>query len=222
MKSRTFCVAFAWVFLLSATTLFAQDAAGAKVKNQRGGLSRWLTSVVDVSYERGILYSDYRLGRTAASHTQLDGFRVQYSLFPHFAKEGGDWLGLYVALSEYTRKAENDPSSLSSLSGFYGGLTTKLCMHKMGNHRVSWVQNAGAVLANFAFGVGSATPFTKSKWGVGLQEAVKYDYILSSGAALGVKAYIDYSYLFRNSSFTGFAVNPQHITSLGVAASVTF
>lgn len=221
MKSRAFCIAFAWVFFLSTTSLFAQDA-GAKGKNQRGGLSRWLTSVVDVSYERGILYSDYRLGRTAALHTQLDGFRVQYSLFPHFAKEGGDWLGLYVALSEYTRRAENDPSGLSSLSGFYGGLTTKLCMHKMGNHRVSWVQNAGAVLANFAFGVGSATPFTKSKWGVGLQEAVKYDYILSSGATLGVKAYIDYSYLFRNSSFTGFAVNPQHITSLGVAASVTF
>ena len=104
MKSRAFCIAFAWVFFLSTTTLFAQDAAGAKGKNQRGGLSRWLTSVVDVSYERGILYSDYRLGRTAALHTQLDGFRVQYSLFPHFAKEGGDWLGLYVALSEYTRR----------------------------------------------------------------------------------------------------------------------
>ena len=92
MKSRAFCIAFAWVFLLNTTSLFAQDAAGAKGKNQRGGLSRWLTSVVDVSYERGILYSDYRLGHTAALHTQLDGFRVQYSLFPHFAKEGGDWL----------------------------------------------------------------------------------------------------------------------------------
>lgn len=171
MKSRAFCIAFAWVFLLSTTSLFAQDAAGAKGKNQRGGLSRWLTSVVDVSYERGILYSDYRLGRTAALHTQLDGFRVQYSLFPHFAKEGGDWLGLYVALSEYTRRAENDPSSLSALSGFYGGLTTKLYLHNMGKVRVSWVQNVGAVLTNFSFGVGSATPFAKSKWGVGLQEA---------------------------------------------------
>ena len=208
--------------MLSTTTLFAQDVAGAKGKNQRGGLSRCLTSVVDVSYERGILYSDYRLGRTAALHTQLDGFRVQYSLFPHFAKEGGDWLGLYVALSEYTRRAENDPSSLSALSGFYGGLTTKLYLHNRGKVRVSWVQNVGAVLTNFSFGVGSATPFAKSKWGVGLQEAIKYDYILSSGAAFGVKGYIDYSHLFRNSSFTGFAVNPQHITSLGVAASVTF
>ena len=81
---------------------------------------------------------------------------------------------------------------------------------------------ASSTLANFAFGVGSVSPFTKSKWGVGLQEAVKYDYILSSGAALGVKAYIDYSYLFRNSSFSGFTINPQYITSLGVAASVTF
>ncbi|WP_276775184.1 hypothetical protein [Porphyromonas endodontalis] len=222
MKSRAFCIAFAWVFLLSTTSLFAQDAAGAKGKNQRGGLSRWPTSVVDVSYERGILYSDYRLGRTAALHTQLDGFRVQYSLFPHFAKEGGDWLGLYVALSEYTRRAENDPSSLSALSGFYGGLTTKLYLHNRWKVRVSWVQNVGAVLTNFSFGVGSATPFAKSKWGVGLQEAIKYDYIFSSGAAFGVKGYIDYSHLFRNSSFSGFTVNPQHVTSLGIAASFSF
>ena len=198
MKSRAFCIAFAWVFLLSTTTLFAQDAAGTKGKDQRGGLSRWLTSVVDVSYERGILYSDYRLGRTAALHTQLD------------------------ALSEYTRRAENDPSSLSALSGFYGGLTTKLYLHNRGKVRVSWVQNVGAVLTNFSFGVGSATPFAKSKWGVGLQEAIKYDYIFSSGAAFGVKGYIDYSHLFRNSSFSGFTVNPQHVTSLGIAASFSF
>ena len=222
MKSRAFCIAFAWVFLLSTATLLAQDAAGAKGKNQRGGLSRWLTSVVDVSYERGILYSDYRLGRTAALHTQLDGFRVQYSLFPHFAKEEGDWLGLYVALSEYTRRAENDPSSLSALSGFYGGLTTKLYLHNRGKVRVSWVQNVGAVHTNFSFGVGSSTPFAKSKWGVGLQEAIKYDYIFSSGATFGVKGYIDYSHLFRNSSFSGFTVNPQHVTSLGIAASFSF
>lgn len=222
MKSRAFCIAFAWVFLLSATPFLAQDAAGEKGKSRRGGLSRWLASVVDVSYERGILYSDYRLGRTAPLHTQLDGSRVPYSLFPYFAKEGGDWLGLYVALSEYTRKAENDPSSLSSLSGVYGGLTMKLCIHKMGSLRISWGQNAGTVLANFSFGVGSAAPFAKSQWGIGVQEAVKYDYILSSGGALGVKAYIDYSYLLRSSSFSDFAVNPRHITSLGVAASVTF
>ena len=223
MKSRAFCIAFAWVFLLSTTSLFAQDAAGAKEKYQRGGLSKWLTSVVDVSYERGILCSDYRLGHTAALHTQLDGFRVQYSLFPHFAKEGGDWLGLYVALSEYTRRAENDPSSLSALSGFYGGLTTKLYLHNRGKKvRVSWVQNVGAVLTNFSFGVGSATPFKNSKWGVGLQEAIKYDYLFPSGFAFGVKGYIDYSHLFRNSSFSGFTVNPQHVTSLGIAASFSF
>lgn len=93
---------------------------------------------------------------------------------------------------------------------------------KMGSLRISWGQNAGTVLANFSFGVGSAAPFAKSQWGIGVQEAVKYDYILSSGGALGVKAYIDYSYLLRSSSFSDFAVNPRHITSLGVAASVTF
>lgn len=114
------------------------------------------------------------------------------------------------------------PSSLSALSGFYGGLTTKLYLHNRGKVRVSWVQNVGAVLTNFSFGVGSATPFAKSKWGVGLQEAIKYDYIFSSGAAFGVKGYIDYSHLFRNSSFSGFTVNPQHVTSLGIAASFSF
>ena len=62
MKSRAFCIAFAWVFLLSTTTLFAQDAAGVKGKNQRGGLSRWITSVVDVSYERGICIRTIALG----------------------------------------------------------------------------------------------------------------------------------------------------------------
>lgn len=45
MKSRAFCIAFAWVFLLSATPFLAQDAAGEKGKSRRGGLSRWGASV---------------------------------------------------------------------------------------------------------------------------------------------------------------------------------
>ena len=206
-----------------AAALLLFGAGGAFAQNDVEKQIFYYT--VDVSANPAFLSAGKELdGKRASSSSLMYGYNAQAEIV--FNIDGKADFGLFCSGAVYDDRSRGE-GLLSSMASVKFGLGLHHPIHSKGNHRIYWTQNLGAVYGHFNYDELELTDLPEgilipeSRWGVNVEEAVRYNYILSSGCGLGFKCFLDVS-AFVGKSDEPMLYKPDVLTELGMAFSISF
>lgn len=176
-------------------------------------------NTIDVTVNPAFLIAEKTSnGQTRTLNNNMYQYGVRWAMI--FNGESKCDYGIFASVSGYSSRSQQN-SVAPAMAAIKFGFTTNMSLHAKGNHRIFWGQDFGAVYGNFNYDVTDLTGLPESRWGINVEEAVRYNYILSSGCGLGFKCFLDVS-AFVGKSDEPMLYKPDVLTELGVAFSISF
>lgn len=176
-------------------------------------------NTIDVAVNPAFLVAEKTSdGQTRIMNNNMYQYGVRWAMI--FNGESKFDYGIFASVSGYSSRSQQNFVA-SAMAAIKFGLTTNMLLHGKGEHRIFWEQDFGAVYSNFNYDATDLTGLPESRWGVNVEEAVRYNYILSSGCGLGFKCFLDVS-AFVGKSDKPMQFKPEALTELGVAFSISF
>lgn len=128
--------------------------------------------------------------------------------------------GIFATCSGYRNIDFGGHSRLLSVSSAKFGVNIGKTIHAKGSNRLYWVQDLGAACSNFSYDE-NRPEFVDDRWGVYIEEAIRYNYLLSSGNTIGCKFFINASY-YLGKLPDNILIKPVNLTEVGVTFAFAF
>lgn len=189
------------------TQVFAQDN-----ENRIG-----VYYTIDAGVSPAFMMSKNTVNENSIEVNNMFGYNGRFGLYLTDNKRTD--AGLFVGIGVYENKSQSRKNALSSAYTGRFGFTTNTMMHKKGNHRLYWTQDAGASYNRFSYDEKRTPDMPEKKWGVFIEEAVRYSYVLSSGVSVGFKCFVTAAVPIGKTDEKA-AFKPTELTEIGIAFTI--
>lgn len=208
------------LLLCHSVSSFAQE------KGEMDWLTRWtdkLGNIFNTSFDVGLQSSFVNtrgmLGEDSQSQLfRFDGYGVQGAI--HFFPKSKSTIGLFASYAQMANSTAYNTMVVPEAVSTQLGIVFSYQVQSTPKRKVYWIQEIGASQMNLAYGSESLDRDRVKRWGLGVQEAVKYHHAFSEQFGITLKAYINLSAYWGKVRVYA-PLKPTHSVELGVAFSIS-